>query len=495
MFLKMIHGFLLSLILLMITPGISLGVHELGVGFGETYKGEKYAESLDQLGVSNIHINVWWGDVEPVKGQYDYSKIDSFLTNLPINTTALMRISARKNTWGTKFGNVPVELGVDGDFYKFVYNVVCRTQGRVAFFENEWEADCTKKHWEGTAEEYAEMSIIFCQAVKAANPNAKVILGVANGTLGLCKSFTVDVLDYLAVNQPQSFDYFDIHLYNVNTSQLYDIPERILYFRELLDSYAVFSGKPIVTTEYGGPTPNEFAYVDMQKFADLTTEIETDILILANDLSSTPLHPEGYPDQFRMFAYGLEKEPWLDVKRDRIMGKQLVQRTMLALSGGVEKVYWWRLADSYLSGKNLDFVKHPVFGKLSLTSAQQDGLLSPNPTFYSYQKMSEYLNNAKSVTRLPENNPDVYLFQVVRSDDTICYVLWERRDQYDGEGNQSVSHIVATTWSSVSVSDVFGNMREEKAVDGKIDLALTDVPLFLTEFTPDIKPPAMFCLF
>lgn len=476
-------------------------VHSVGVAFGSYYDKQEYIPYLAELGVQDTYINIFWDRFEPNPGNYDFGEIDSFISQLKPDTFAFLRISARQSSWGTKDPEktVPKDLSIGGAFYNYVYNVVKRTNGRIKYFENEWEADCVKKHWNGTAEEYAQMTLTFYRAVKDADPDAKVILGVADGILSDCSAFTTEVLDYLAGYNPDSFDVFDMHLYHIsidNEIGIYDIPYRVQYFRNLLDSYPEFKGKPIIVTECGGPSPTEFAYVDKDKFVDLVRELADDPCIFAGDLKSTPLHPEGYPDPFRMFAYGLENEPELDAKRDRIQGKQMTQRTVLAFSAGVTKIFWWNFKNK--ARVDIDcYYRHPIFGKMSLmTENRTNGTFTPNPTFKYYQMMAKYLNHCKCVARVDTGDPEIYLFEVTHSDNSTMYVLWEKRDQFYGENQPLTEYTFSVPFSSVKITDVYGNEKTEIVDNGVLSLYINDTPIFIEDFfSVNIKKPRSNCLY
>lgn len=450
---------------------------QLSVAYGETYSGGDYIKHLEDLGIKNAEISLGWDEVEfypPTSPDYLFntSNLDKFLDQLNTDTVALVRISARSSEWGTKDINrtVPKDLSIGGSYYNYVYNVVKRTDGKVSYFEDEWEADCVKKHWTGTAEEYAQMTMTFYQAVKDANSNALVIIGSADGGLAPCKQFTTDVLDYLSAQQEDSFDLFDMHLY----FGMYAIPNRVQYYRDLLDSYPKFADTPIVTTEYGGPSPTEFAYVDPAKYADLIKEVEIDPCIFATDL-------QGYPDQFRMFAYGIQNESWLDEKRDRIQGRQMVQRTILAFSSGVERLDWWNLHHPELGkGKLGCAIRHPIFGKMSLMTQKRDGTLIPNPTFNYYKVMAEKIDGAKSIEQL-STNANIYAFELIDKNDKTLYVIWEKRDQFTGEDDPSVSFKFSVPWQNAKATEIFGNQQTVTAVNGDITIQITDTPIFVEE--------------
>lgn len=148
----------------------------IGVAFGSIYENQNYIDHIHNLGVQHTHINIWWHETEPSPGNYNYEFIDSFMDQLTDSTIALLRITTRYNVWATSDSKhtVPNDLTVGGPYYNYVYNAVSRTNGTVKYFENNWEADYNK-HWNGIADQYAELTRTFYQAVKDADPDALVI--------------------------------------------------------------------------------------------------------------------------------------------------------------------------------------------------------------------------------------------------------------------------------------------------------------------------------
>ncbi len=449
----------------------------LGVAFGYVYNKQDYSVHLQQLGVKRTHINIWWHKTEPQPGNYNYTIIDSFVNQLHDSTVALIRIDVRRNGWATKDENqtVPKDLTIGGSYYNYVYNVVLRTNGRVKYFENNWEAD-TPSHWSGTPAEYAELTRTFYRAVKDADSNAVVIMGGAVGTLGEeSKSFfSVVFADLVDDQMEKSFDQFDVHLYH----NLYDIPERIRWFRNALDSYPEFQDKPIIVTEYGGPTPMEFQWGNPAAYDSLLSAITTDPCIFATGL-------QGYPDPLRMFAYG-DIGTELKAKRDRIQARQMVQRSLLSFSEGVTSMFWWNLKADPMApqGPDCDFY-HPIFGKMRLMDELQDGTLIPNQNFINYKKMTKDLGTSfTAVERVATSNDTLfYLFEITREDDSKVFVVWERRDQFYGEEQFPTSFTLVVPWPAVKISGLFLDepLEIHSIPDGLFTFEITDTPVFVEE--------------
>ena len=453
------------------------GNPSLGIAFGSKYDNQEFIDQVYKLGINQTYINVWWDETEAEPGEYDYSLIDSFINQLKPDTSAMLRITTRYNDWATSDDGktIPTDLSIGSPYYNYVFNVVSRTNGKVKQFENNWEADFTK-HWGGTAEQYAELSRIFYRAVKDADPEAVVVMGGAIGHLSSRhQEFWVTIFDCLANDaEPKSFDVFDVHLY----SDLYDIPERVNWFRETLDSFPEFDSTPIIITEYGGPSPMEFKYVAEAAYDDLLNDLRNDRCLFAGDLTSTPLHPQGYPDQLRMFAYGVEPE--LEAKRDRIQGRQMVQRTVLALSAGVDTLYWWNIKASPANTVRCHF-RHPVFGKMPLMEEQQDGTLVPNPTYYYFQTIASYINNVESVKAIDATDPDIFIFEVTQDDGSKIFTIWEKRDQFDGENMPPTEFKFEIPWQNAIVQELFSDPEILSSIDREVTLYLTDTPLFIEE--------------
>ena len=60
----------------------------------------------------------------------------------------------------------------------------------------------------------------------------------------------------------------------------------------------------------------------------------SNICLLAGDLDTLNL-----PDHYRMFAFGVDAN--LNAKRDSIQANNYVQRTLLGLANGIERMYIW----------------------------------------------------------------------------------------------------------------------------------------------------------
>ncbi len=427
----------------------------LGVHFGVIYSNERFTGLLNELGVRRTAIDLYWDKIEPSPGEYRWEPLDSYVEQIPEGFEAVLRMCARTfwepgSKWATGEGYFPKDLK---KYYDFVYAAVKRTKGKVRYFENEFEADL-KKHWGGTEKEYAELLKTFYRAVKAANPEALVIMGGHSGSFVKGEPLRKEFFDYVFREAKDSFDLVDLHLY----ADVYTIPYRVEWFRKRMAEIGVNKG--IVAVEYGGPTPLE---IPRSELGELAEDKGKTLKLFSEGL-------KGYPDKIRMFAMDIPRE--LEERRDRLQAKQMAQRTLLGLYSGVEMMLWWNLTSRVENVKGRKMV-HPVFGKLALTRE-----LKPRPAFDYYRLLVKELSGVKRVTKADSGQDKVLLFRLERQDGSEKYAVWEMRDVF-GEESKPVAYVFKTGWARLKATDVFGSSKELTIAGGGARLEITDAPVFL----------------
>ena len=462
--------------------------HPLGVAEGYQYDGTNVTDAFSMLGVGPIHVGVWWHEIEAVQGVYDFTLLDAFIAQFPRSQELGVRIWPRRNAWGTSDGSktIPNDLTIGGTYYEFVRRTVLRFGQRNLSVWMTWEADCNPAHWTGTAPEYADMARTFYAAVKAANARAKVVLAVAFGDIKPCKLKTQNVLSLLSTDNPVPFDAFNMHLYHhqqyledPNYYSMYTIPGRLGWYRKELYQYPAFRGIPIVVSEYGGPSATEASYLNQTLFSDLATDVTGSPCILSTDCTVSPSHPapEVYPDEFRMFCYGIDAT--LEARRDRIHGRQIVQRTIMALGAGASRLYWWRLKQPppIVCGIDEQFV-HPFYGKMALFT--RDGV--PRYAQPIFTRLAGYLSDLAWISKIELPNPSLYYYRLVSTSNVSRYVLWERRDEFFGETLPATAVSVPVPWATAQmISSATGTVTSLTVVGGNAAVNITDTPVFLEE--------------
>ncbi len=415
----------------------------LGVAYGGFYKGGKFLNYIRELNINSTHINIRWKEVEPRKGHRNWRAVDNFVKQLRDGDRALIRI--KTNSPWTSRGEA--SMPKDMEHYKsFVRELVERTEGKVRYFECDWEID-SRKFWDDTPANYVRLLKAFSQTVKGVNPDAMVIFGGHSGHFMGAAPARHEVIEYVFKHGSKYFDIFDLHIYN----DLYDIPYRINWFKEKMNELGL--SKPMVVTEYGGPTPME--YPDRKVLGKLKRVIKKDYSVFDRGL-------KGYPPDVRMFAHNIPEE--LEERRDRLHASEIVQRTLLIISSGPKMVWYWNL----VSGG-----KHPVFGKLGLLNPK----VGKKPAYSAYQRMASILGDIKAIERLKMKDKRVYAFKVWGRDGRIVHVLWAKPERFGERAHISLRFPLSSR--NVKIVDILGNSQKPEVGKGGILLELTDLPVFI----------------
>ena len=201
-----------------------------------------------------------WGRIEKVPGEYDWSEVDEYVKwcnenkKIPIAMIFPYAEWDQISCYGGYYEKIPCNLTA---YKEFVKKLVERYDGDgiddmpgLVYPIKYWEVmnEVTPRHWggqilsffNGTAEEYFTILKITYEAIKEADPEAKVLnAGIADMTIGNesgvieCKDFYSKVFELGGAN------YFDI----ANIHWMYNLEE----FKKFLASHNVT--KPIWITE------------------------------------------------------------------------------------------------------------------------------------------------------------------------------------------------------------------------------------------------------
>ena len=437
---------------------ITLSDSPFGVSFGSVYRGESFMNFIAELGINSTKLYIYWRQIEPQKGKYDWEILERFLGQLPANSGSLIAVWS-SSSWGTKSrqrirgGAPPRDLEA---YHDFVFKLVRHCKGKIKYWQNDCEPN-SPVFWEGTKEEFVSTLEVFHKAVKGADPTASVVVGGHSGFF--TDRGTPDnqsFFDYVFREGKDFFDLFDIRLYG----DPYTIPYRMEWFQKRMAEFDCH--KPIVSTEYGGPLPTQFPEgQEIRRKYFQSRSRKEQIETFNKMLEKRHL----LPPQMRMFLEDCESD--LEEKRHRIHSRDIVIRTLLALSAGVEKLWYWNLVNE----------PHPLFGKFRLMNTD---LTVKYPAFYVYQRMMATMKDAASIRqRVIQSRPDIYLFEIVRKHRDPVYVIWEKRDLFSGE-DQTPTHFELTfEFEHAKISDIFGVEKRDATKGGMLPLNVTETPLFI----------------
>jgi hypothetical protein len=468
-------------------PGRPLGI---AWGFLYGYLGtpaERYLPQLRELGGEWSKVYLFWNQLEPEKGKYDWKAVDEFVNQLRSPDEGLVALFS-SSQWGSKrpsFLLPPAPPKNPDDYYQFVKTLVRHCHGRVRYWQNDAEPN-NPIYWSGTKEEYVDQLKVFYKAVKDADPTAIVVVGGYDGLFGPPGAHPfpnqqagLDFFDYVLKEGQSAFDVFDLRLYG----DPYTIVARVDIMREKMRAFGY--NKPIVCTEYGGPAFFQFA--ENRKYFSLLSAWNQSIVKTgsngapqkdndgANQIARlydrmTTLAPET-----QMFMLGCSPE--LEGKYDRIQARGLVMRNLFALAAGVQKTMYWQLADLRTNRDNMMTL---MYGKIGLLGYDHGVLRRRYPTAEAFHRMAGAIGDVREVRRLEiPDKPGVFLFQVDRGQRGPVFVVWERRDELKGEDAPPVPFQWEWGSTRASAMDVLGHAVPAQVAGGRLNLAISLTPIFI----------------
>lgn len=471
------------------TSTISMAGPQIGVAWGFLYGIDNPPEIfLPQLKKVNVHLTklyLFWQQLEPTKGNYNWGVVDAFLNQLHSTDEALISIFST-STWATKLSSPTIPASIaksPDDYYHFIDALVKHCKGKIKFWQNDCEPN-NPVYWNGTVDDFISELKIFYRAVKNADPNAKVVMGGYDGLfnppgmppipgqehgLAFFSKAIKDASDY--------FDVFDIRLY----ADPYTIPERVAYFKKKLADSA--HNQPIICTEYNGPGFfdffSNFKYINMiiewQKA--VSTQDTAALGRMKNPLASMYENINSLAPETQMFMMGCSKE--LNDKYDRLQSRDIVMRNILAFSAGIQKTMYWCLTDN--SADKYDLMTL-MFGKNKLVDYNNGEVIKEFPEVAVFKRMAGFLNHIKTITRIDvPGKPLLYYFKITKTDGNTVHVVWEKRDTFSGENQPATNYVLPWTPKAAKAVDTFGKTIPSKISNGNLEISVSDTPIFIEE--------------
>ena len=466
---------------------ISMPSPAVGVAWGFSYgvdgRPEMFVPQLKKMDVHLTKLYLFWQQIEPSKGQYNWDAVDTFLMQLTSADEALISVFS-SSSWATKVSSVPIPASIaksPDEYYKFIYDLVKHCKGKIKLWQNDCEPN-NPVYWNGTSEEFSSQLKVFYRAVKDADPMAKVVMGGYDGLfnppgmpeipgqrngLAFFSKAIKAAADY--------FDIFDVRLY----ANPYTIPARVEYFKkELADSA---HGQPIICTEYNGPGffgfPVNFKYIgqviEWQRV--VATHDSAAYAKMKNPIADMYDSIDKLAPQTQMFMMGCSKE--LNDKYDRLQCRDIVMRNVLAFSSGVQKTMYWCLFDNTDNKYDLMTL---MFGKNKLLEYSKGKVVKEYPEVAVFKRMTQYLDGVRTVKKINITGKEMlYLFEVSGMRNNITYVAWEKRDAFSGEDQAPTNYVLPLSTNSVKATDIFGNEVDIKTLAGQVEINLSDTPVFI----------------
>jgi hypothetical protein len=472
-----------------VTPGSPFGI---AWGFLYGYEGSKPAQFMPQLrglGAGFTKVYLFWNQIEPHKGQYDWTAVDSFVGQLKSPDEGLIALFS-SSLWAVKKPSAmlpPSPATNLDDYYQLVFNLVKHCQRRVRYWQNDCEPN-DPIYWSGTKEEFVAELKVFYRAVKDADPAAVVVVGGYDGLFGPPGSGTyqfptqrasLDFFDYVFAEGRDAFDFFDLRLY----ADPYTIVARVDYMRQRMHDLGF--DKPIICTEYGGPGlfefPQNLQYVPlistwMQSVQNPGTNgFSSADQSGSNKISALYAKMSTLAPQTQMFMAGCS--PGLEAKHDRIQSRDVVMRNIFAFSAGVQKTLYWDLHNDAQPRDNLMTL---MYGKIALMDYEDGAFKKLYPTANAYKIMVKALDGLQAVKRIEvPGRPSIFLFEADRGTRGPAYVVWQQRDAFSGEDSPPVPFAWAWTAKNATATDALGQIVPVQVSDEQLHLDISLTPIFI----------------
>ncbi|MEU6419505.1 hypothetical protein [Streptomyces spiralis] len=469
-------------------PGIRLGICR-GISYGLFGAPDAFVPQIRALGGTLVRVYVYWGQVEPQPGRYDWTAVDAVLDQLdPAAETWITVCSS--SPWATRTPSkfLPSSPANDSAHYaRFIDRLVSRCRGRVEYWQCDNEPSNTGLLWDGTADDYVAQLASFARAVREADPGARVVLGgcgydvLSSPQDSPARAF----FDHVVEQAHDDYDLFCVNLYG----DPQDIPAYVEDARAMMRRHGY--ERPVVAGEYNGPTLFEFpeaqAAFQQEMIAAFTAPAAGPDEEPPDRRTMRALYERAaeLPDTLRMFL--ADCPPELAARRDRINCRQIVTRNILALAAGVSRTVCWNLAPEipgYRDRLNLmDF----LFGKLALLDYDGTDLTLRRPSADTFALLAGQLQGVAHVRRiLAEHRPDLRLFQVERQGHGPLEVMWSAGDVFAGEEQPVTSIERPWPYAAAHAVDAFGTPVPVERDGALVRLPVSVTPVFLsTEPTPE----------
>ncbi len=469
-------------------PDVALGIVR-GVSYGLFRKPEPFVAELRNLGATLVRIYVYWSQIEPEPGHYDFSVVDTFLSELNGSEQVWITVCS-SSPWATRQPTnfLPASPPKALDTYRaFVHRLVSHCGGRVGYWQCDNETSNVGLTWAGTATEYVDQLRVMYEAVKKADPRAAVVLAGAPFGLPAAapESAERQFFDVLLRDGRDLFDCFDLHLY----ADADAIPRDIETVRGLMRAFGY--ERPVVVGEYGAPTPEQFPEAQAAIYEAMSAAFagQTPSIDLDTKPSATAQTPDRIavaalyrsmatlPATLQMFMAGCAPE--LEERRARIQCREMVMRNLQALSAGVRLTACWKLAPEVSGYEDALSIMELFYGKLLLMGYEKSALqrLAAANTF---ALLAQRLRNVERVTRLDvAAQPRLRLFDVGRRGRGPLLVAWMQGDAILGEDTPPSP--LTWPWSAerANLVDALGARHAAELHDGKVSLRLSITPVFI----------------
>jgi hypothetical protein len=464
------------------------------ISYGMFGPPEEFMPQLRALGAGLVRVYVYWAQVEPRPGEYDWRVVDALLAQLVPDDEVWVTVCS-SSPWGTSVPTdfLPPSPATDDEAYaRFVRALVERFGGRVGWWQCNNEPSNAGLLWVGSAQDYVHQLRIFARTVRSVDPAAKVVLGgcgydMLSSPVG---SPPWQFFDTVLGAAGDSVDCVDVHLYDDPRQ----VPGHVQRARDLMRAHGY--EREVVVGEYNGPTlfdfPAALAALEGAMTAAFTASAQDPAIGMSTaDLAGqlveeTPdrralrqLYDDigRQPRELRMFM--LDPPPELAALRERVACRQLAQRALLALAAGVRTLVCWSLAPVIGGYTDPYNVMDLMFGTLVLTDWRDGRIASVRPTGHAHRLLAGMLAGVDGVVTLDAGDR-VHAFRLSTCDGPDRLAAWVAGDDPLDEGRPPRRVRLDWPHDGAYATDVFGEHPCVRPDRGAVELELGDTPVFVT---------------
>lgn len=413
-----------------------------GIGYGLFGPPDDFGPAARGLNAGLARAYVYWNQVEPEPGRFDWSAVDRLLEQVE-GWGRLWITVCSSSSWATRTPAtfLPPSPPLDPAAYvRFVHELVSRCGDAALHWQCENEPSNAGLLWSGTAEEYAALLTTFADAVRSVPGAGHVVLGgIGYDALSTeAGSEQWRFFETVCQTAGSAFDLVDVHLY--------DDPRRIAghlaAVRELLDRNGC--DQPLIVGEYGGPTFFEFPAAEQA--------VQTAMMTAFADVASAPDQAAGgeppdrqamrrlydqlaeLPAELQQFLDGCP--PDVAARRDRIACRELITRNLTAFAEGVTTTCYWDLAPEIPDYSDPYNMLGLISARLALLDFHDGELADAQPAAATFRMLADALSGATAVRRIADGvAPGVRAYEVVfpTGSARALQVLWRDADPFAGD--------------------------------------------------------------
>jgi hypothetical protein len=475
---------------------IRLGVVR-GISYGLFAKPDPFMDAARSVGAGLVRVYVYWSQVEPERGRYDWSVADAILAEADDDADLWITVCS-SSMWGTRTPTdfQPPSPAVDEEAYTaFVAALVRHCGGRVRYWQCDNEPSNTGLLWAGTAGEYAHQLHLFAAAVRASGPGAYVVLGGCGYDMFASPGGSPQraFYDEVAGAGRDDFDLFSVNLYD----DPHRTPEHIETARAVMRAHGY--ERPVVVGEYNGPTLFQFPaataaleHTMMAAFAAAASgePVSMSTAELAEQAAAeTPdrralrdlyARRAEVPPELGMFMAGAPAE--LAERRERLACRQLTQRALLALASGADALACWNLAPEVPDYTDPYNIMDLMFGTLALMDYADGAIRTPRPAARAHRLLAAVVAGACDVrTVAVPDEPDVMAVRIDTGEGAAARMaVWLRREDPLDEPAEPRPITLPWPHAEVHAVDAYGEPVRVAHADGRVGVGVTPVPVVLS---------------